>query len=203
MQRPASPVQPPPKLAFEGTLVEGSLDAADAVKQLELYGPQIGACVGDGANATATEIMLLVTDDKLSLRTAWRDGAPAPKLVDCLAPVMPGGDPAVRAAKRTDVYVIVTVTPDGATPAKLPPAPVRKTSFEDVFCKLETLASADKLDPPKKQETMIAWARANVRHPAPFALAASASLWALQDRDHKMKKALRAEGIKKCPMQRW
>jgi hypothetical protein len=203
MQRPASPVQPPPKLAFEGTIVEGSLDAAGAVKQLELYGPQIGACVGDGANATATEIMLLVTDDKLSLRTAWRDGAPAPKLVDCLAPVMPGGDPAVRAAKLTDVYVVVTVTPDGATPAKLPAAPVRKAAFDDMFCKLDKLSGADKLPVEKQRDVMIAWARTNIRHPAPFSLASKAPTWAPQDVAHNLKKGIQAEGIKKCPMQRW
>ncbi|MFN0253646.1 MAG: hypothetical protein ACKV2T_42655 [Kofleriaceae bacterium] len=199
-QSPGPPLPPPPKLAFEGVIVEGSLDAGAAAKQLERYGPQIGACVGDGANATATEIMVLVTDDKVSLRSAWRDGAPSQKLVDCLAPVMPDGDAAATA--RTDVYVVVTVTPDG-TIAKVPAPPVRKKSFEDMFCKLDTLAGADKLPVEKRRDAMITWARTNVRHPAPFSLAAKAPTWAPQDVAHNLKKGIQAEGIKKCPMQRW
>lgn len=192
--------------AFEVVLgpviVEGDVSIEDVTSRLAMEQVTLGPCLG-GAGPTTTELMFVVVGDAMELRSAWQNGAPLTPPPACLAALLRPIDGAARDAPRADVYVAVSAGPEGAAHPAAPPAPDRKDAFQRMFCELDKLSGADKLPVEKRVEAMTSWARTNVRHPAPFALAGRVGTWAPQGRDAQLRRALQAEGVKKCPMQRW
>lgn len=190
---------PPPIATFEALTVAGELDAQKVQGLLDPMKSQLAECLGSVV-PTTTELSLLIAKSDVGLRVAWQDDAVlvAPCLQTVFSSTQPDG-----ARSVTTVYVVVKAGPSNAAWAAAPTLRERKAEFQRLFCDLEQLAGAEKIDVPEKGKVMQTWARANIKHPAPIQVAADVARWSPQERSSKLEKAIRAEGIKKCKLQRW
>ena len=195
---PSPAVAPPPAVTFENLIVAGALSPDEVTRRLAPLAPAL-ACLATSGPIT-TELSLLVAGDTLGFRSAWQDGVPTAPA--CVQPIFPG-DPIEPGAPWTSVYVVVKVAPPDTTAPAAPAPPERRADFERMFCELDRLAGADKVEVGARGQAMQRWAREHVRHPATFELARQISEQHPAETARFAQRALRAEGIAKCRMQRW
>jgi hypothetical protein len=193
---------PPPIATFEGMIAIGAHDDAAIRQLLEARASALATCLAS-SGPTTTELTLLFADDTPGFKAAWRDRNPLAPPV-CLAPIFPLGE-VTREERSTVVYVVVKAAPAGTAAPAAPAPPDRRADIEAMFCSLDTLSGADKLrnEPSKARDVMRAWVRTNIRHPAAYELARQIGEQNPAEVKHFVQKSLRAEGITKCPMQRW
>lgn len=201
---PPTPPPPPPATGtIEGVIVAGALTTADVTALLAPLAPQLAACLST-AGATTSELLLSIPDGvHPTLRNVWRGGAPIEPTPACLEPIFPA-DPAVTRDRRsTGVYVVVKATPPGTTAPVSPAPPDRRASFDAMFCLAFETSGADKLAVEHRMKTMQEWILNNVRHPAPYEVAGAVGDLNLAEIEGYLKRSIKAEGIKKCPLQNW
>lgn len=201
VERPIDAAPPPaPTATLHGIVVAGELDVAKVTELLAPLAPELATCLG-AAGPMTTELSLSIIKSAIVIRNAWQaDVATVPS---CLRAVFPDREERSWDTKTTTVYVVVKATPPGTTAPEAPKLGERRDEFARLFCDLEKLAGADKLGVPEKQNAMITWARDHIKHPAPLQVASDVSTWNPADRVHKLEKAIKAEGIKKCALQRF
>ncbi len=189
-----------PTATLENVVVAGELDAAKATEMVAALVPDLARCLGS-AGPTTTELSLTIIKSGIGLRAAWQNDTPS--VPPCLQSIF--ADPQQRAwnVGSTTVYAVVKATPPGTTAPEAPKLAERRAEFVRLFCDLEKLAGAEALEPIEKRNAMQTWARDHIKHPAPLQLASDVSTWSPSDMNFKLEKALLAEGIKKCSLQRW
>jgi hypothetical protein len=191
---------PPPTATLEGVVVAGELDVAKVTELLTPLAPELATCLGS-AGPTTTELSLTIVKTAIMIRNAWQnDAATVP---GCLRAIFKDKEERAWNIGSTTVYVVVKATPPGGTAPDAPKLGERRAEFQRLFCDLEKLAGAEKLGVPEKQNVMISWARDHIKHPAPLQVTSDVTTWNPAERGHKLEKAIKAEGIKKCALQRW
>jgi hypothetical protein len=165
---------------FDSMVVVGEQNAARVRAHLAAASGKLAACLGaDGP--TTTEISLSIVKHGIDVRGAWQGDAAV--MPPCLRKVFPAARTRAWATDMTTVYVVVKAGPEGSTWTDAPVLEDRRAAFERLFCAGEDAAT--------------------VKHPAPVQLASDVTMWPAEDRDRKRKKAIQAEGIKKCAQQGW
>jgi hypothetical protein len=197
---PIDEPRPTPTASLENIVVAGELDAAKVTELLAPLAGELGTCLG--ANGpTTTELSLTIKKSAIGFRNAWQGDAPI--IAPCLRAIFPDEQQRTWDMKSTTVYVVVKAAPPGMVAPAAPALRERRDEFVRLYCDLEKLAGAEKLQVPDKQNRMIAWARDHIKHPAPLQLASDVPTWSPAEGAYKLEKAIRAEGIKKCDLQRW
>ena len=192
---------PAPVAVIENVLVAGTPAIADVTAALEARAADLAACLSADGVARTTELSLILGEGPArSLRVAWQDGAPITN--PCVADVLAVGT-YDRNTYLGTAYAVVRSGPPGVEPPPAPSPPDRKTEMTLMFCDLFVVSGAEREPVETRAQVAQDYARTHVRHPHPLHIASSVWLWAPQDREFKLVKAVKAEGIKRCALQRF
>lgn len=191
---------PAPTATLDGIVVAGELDVAKVADLLSGLTPQLASCLGD-VGPTTTELSLTIVKSAIGIRNAWQNDVPV--VPACLRAIFDETPERAWNVGSTMVYVVVKAGPPGAQAPDAPPLRERRAEFARLYCDLEKLSGAESLDAPQKQNKMLGWARDHIKHPAPLQLASDVSTWNPAERADKLIRAIKAEGIKKCALQRF
>jgi hypothetical protein len=195
----------PPVARIEGVIVAGphTADAISALLAPRL--PTLAACLSGDGVARATEILVMVSGDTTELTLVWQGGALVDPEPACLTEHL-GGEEAITLSwdtKFSTAYLVVRSAPSGVEPPPAPSPPDRKADVKLMFCDLFDVSGA--MDAPIETRSQIAidYAHAHIRHPAAYHIAQRVSQWNPAELKHNMVRALEAEGIKRCALQRF
>jgi hypothetical protein len=192
---------PDPVAVIENVLVAGTPTIADVTTALQARTAALAACLSADGVARTTELSIgLGEDGATALRVAWQDGTPIE--LPCLTALLAVG----TADANTHVgaaYAVVRSGHPGVEPPPAPTPPDRKAEVKMMFCDLFTVSGADKEPVETRAKVAQDYARAHVRHPAPLHIAAQVWLWSPAERADNLVRAVKAEGIKRCALQRF
>lgn len=199
---PAIDARPPaPVAVIENVLVAGAPTVAEVTRALEARADELAACLSADGVARTTELSLILGGGPArSLRVAWQDGAPITS--PCVAAVLAVGtyDASTHLGAA---YAVIRSGPPGVAPPPAPAPPDRKTEMTLMFCDLFIVSGAEREPIETRAAVAQDYARAHVRHPHPIHIAGSVWQWAPQDRASNLVAAVKAEGIKRCALQRF
>jgi hypothetical protein len=209
---PASPVDaavdasppPPPAVSVDGILTDGGLPPEVVAAWMAGRTERLGACLSGDGVARATEVSLILVGEAVELRVAWQAGAPVtiPCLVDILGP--PDTLEVAWDTRFATAYAVIRTAPAGVELPPMPAPPERQADVKLLFCDLFEVSGADKEpSPSEKREIAIAYGRAHARHPRAVHLTLEVSQWSPAENADKLKRAIKAEGIKRCALQRF
>ncbi len=192
---------PSPVARIEGVIVAGTPTVTQVTAMLESRAVELAVCLSADGLVRATELSIaLGENDATSLRVAWQDGTPIE--LPCLTALLAVGTYDAN-THLGNAYAVVRSGPPGVEPPPAPTPPDRNAEVKMMFCDLFTVSGADKEPIETRAKVAQDYARAHVRHPAPLNIAAQVWLWSPAERADNLVRAVKAEGIKRCALQRF